>query len=427
MVFVLIIIIIAMLSAFVYRNYINPAFIMSTMWALITAICLSDIMPYYSISDGTYLVIAIGITAFFFGCLTGANVKFIHGTASSYAATEAPTYALNYTWVIILQLAAALLMLPEVINTIELLSSGEELSAIRENATQGMSVIDSQILQLIRNYITNPFLVIVYPLTAYSFFMTKGKTRTTIVALTVVLCAEQILYQGGRVPLVYFIMHFLLMMAMLKKKIHISKKVKRNLLIIAIVAVVAFYYLSISRGIKKGSFAESIILYISGCVPLLDQKLSGITANGVYSYGGAFCLGLLRLVFTLLENIGLPYPAFLSLIEKLTNAEQTVLIGEDTRMNAFVSLFFYFFLDGGYVAVILESFIYGWFAHAMYRNMKQGYNPKYMILYAVVVQSLIFSMVRFQFILPNFIIAILLVQLLFKRKRNENISCNTVR
>lgn len=390
-----------------HREKINPITIMTGTWGVAMLLYCSGIVEYGNISLRTYLVIIVGLTAFSVGALLSKKIRF------KYIAAE---YIIDNRIIIALQFLTILLLLPDAINSILLLASGATFEAIRTNTVLGASsVLSNPVVALIKNYIVNPFTVLVYPLTAYVLVVEKRrKTKFRITVLAIMICLCQVFSQGGRVSLVYLAMHIVIVPRLFGYRMGLSAKTKRRILLGTVVMSVVFYVISISRGISN--MQRSLVLYVSGCVPLMDYYLNNLCNTQMFTYGGAFLEGILRLVFTLAENIGIPYPNFVRYVEGLTNFEQTVTIGNDLRMNAFVSCFYYFYLDGGMIMVFLESMIYGFITEMFYKKAKKGKNPKYIVIYALFIQTLVFSLVRFQFILPSYVIAIIMASILFKKK-----------
>lgn len=406
------------------RNIVHPGFLMSAMWVIILALYEAKLLPFNDISNLTYATIVIGVIGFCIGSGIGNNVELSMGEFSSRKSDNC-NYSINVNFIIALEIISLVVMFPDVINNIRLLLSGFTFETIRTNSSSGGSVLNNIYFALIRNYIVKPFLVIVYPITVYCLFSLKNRTRYIILGLAICMCTFHVFYLGGRSPLIYLAMHFVLAMILLKKDFNISNKAKVAIVILIVLVVYIFEQVSVSRGVSDMS--SSVIAYISGCVPLLDVKISEIDAGGIYSYGSGLLLGVLRLVFTLLENIGFPYPAFMSVVENLANCENSVVIGQNMRMNAFVSVFYYFYIDGGLLAVLIESIVYGWFSGSSFRKMNSSKDPRQLIIYMVVCQSIVFSMVRYQFVLLEFVIALILVRFLFREEdSDEYIDCYSV-
>ena len=80
-------------------------------------------------------------------------------------------------------------------------------------------------------------------------------------------------------------------------------------------------------------------------------------------------------------------------------------------MNAYVSQFYYLFYDGGYIGTFIIMLIYGM---ACERSYKRTHSFKGMLIYAMLVQGLLFSMIRFQFTISHYCISFILARFMFK-------------
>ena len=149
-----------------HREKINPITIMTGTWGVTMLLYCSGIVEYGNISLRTYLVIIVGLTAFSVGALLSKKIRF------KYIAAE---YIIDNRIIIALQFLTILLLLPDAINSILLLASGATFEAIRTNTVLGASsVLSNPVVALIKNYIVNPFTVLVYPLTAYVLVVEKN-------------------------------------------------------------------------------------------------------------------------------------------------------------------------------------------------------------------------------------------------------------
>ena len=133
-----------------------------------------------------------------------------------------------------------------------------------------------------------------------------------------------------------------------------------------------------------------------------------------YTYGLVSISGFLKPFFTILENIGFIYPNFLINIQHVFEVEKTIKIGLETQMNAYVSLFYYFFYEGGYIGIFLGMFIYGVLGWIFFRK---SHNFRGVVYYSLFAQGLLFSMIRLQFTISHYCLAFLMIAFLMKKTR----------
>lgn len=411
MIFVVLLLAIAIIWKYRYKNWLNPATLMAFIWSFVLFIYNLNLLPLNEISKSTYYIIVIGVIFFSFGSYFGYKTRFVVGRHQDYQ--DNCSFTLRYKAIIILEVVTLVNYLPDAINSLRLISSGITFSYLRAN--QG-TVVTNPIILLIRNYVALPFTILIYPLASWCLLTAnrsankENRIKLLIFFLSVFIALSNMVTNGGRSALVYLVMHILCISILLGKHINLSSKTKRIILGSIILLFVIYYFITISRGITE--VGESNITYICGCVPLLDLKLMKATE---YTYGGTFFYGIFNFLFTVLGNIGVSTPQFFKDITQAIYVENIETVGDGIYMNAFVSWFFYLFMDGGYIALCIESIIYGWFSGAFFKRviMNPG-NLKKILAYAIVAHTILFSFIRFQFIQYYYFLAIAYIPLFVK-------------
>ena len=426
MIYILIVLACAFFCWYFYHNLYNPGIIMALLWVAILLIYYLNFESFTAVSMITYISITLGVVFFTLGCFFSKYINFtIHASNSRTFRTNG--YVLRYNIVIFLEILSILVLFPEVVKNIRILMSGETFALIRANNNGENNVLNSSLFALLRNYIISPFIFVIYPIAGYTLYACRNKTiKFWVVALSAFLCVINTFTQGGRATIVYFLLHIILIGILIQKKLTIPKRIKRWIVFFIVVGLFALYQVSLSRGITK--FGSSFVVYFSGCVPLLDNKLSVINQSGSFLYGGAFFNGVLSYIFTVFENLGFHYPSSLARVDEiLFSVEQSVSIGSSLRMNAFVSMFYYFYLDGGLIGIVIESYIYGCLCSYIFRRSRGAVDGRFIVVYALLFQSILFSMVRFQLVVSAFVIALILPFIMFRRKKpNEALGSNAI-
>lgn len=396
------------------KRIVHPVTTLSMVWGIIMGLYQWNIRSFNDISANTYFIIGSGIVAFSAGFYafkaTIRHRRIVIGNFRALKENE-KLYKehIKYKLVGFLCLSSIVVLLPEAINSLKILASGGTFETLRTNYSNGYSALNISVLSLYRNYIIKPFCYIIYPLCAIDFI--RGKRKRWIFVCAIALAFLSTLYEGGRVQFVYLAIHFALIFILSGYQINIPKKVKRILIGLIILMAVVVMYITSSRG-SSSTFSQSILLYVSGCVPLLDSHLKMFDFSPEYTYGLVAVSGFLKPFFSLLENVGIPYPAFLTNIQHVFEVEQTISIGAFFHMNAYVSIFYYFFYDGGYIGNIIEMFLYGGLAWLIYRR---AVSIRGMLYYALFFQGLVFSMIRFQFTISHYCLAFIMAYFLFER------------
>lgn len=398
-----------------HRSWANPASLMSGVWAVILLVYESDLVALNRVDLSIYLIITVGVISFAFGTSTMNVIKM--KSADTSTEETAPNFKVLYTPILILAIISIAIYIPDTLDSIRILRSGGTFENLRGD---NESVINNKIILLFMNYITTPFITFLYPIAAYGLLNIRKKEarkRKIAIFLCAILASlTQIFTSGGRVAIVYLLIHVIIIAMLLGKRIRIPRKVKTAILILCIAAAIMLYYITLSRGVSD--IVESMILYVCGCIPLLEHYVNEISLSGAYSFGGAFLFGVLQFVSNMLGNIGLGSPEFVLELTKALNVETALPIGEGIKMNAFVSMFYYFYRDGGYLGILLESAIYGMLSHLVYKRIKTAKeNPRAVIAYAIISNTIIFSMIRFQLIRYQYLLSFIFVFLMIKKIR----------
>ena len=295
-------------------------------------------------------------------------------------------------------------------------SEGYEFSYLRSNQ---ISVVSNALITLPRNYIFRPFVVyLVYPITMLCLLSNEKFTQKKylVIFLSLLVVYVNIMSMGGRAPLVYSIIFYVVISKLLNQKILKNKYLIFGASLFVIADIIFFTVISSSRGIED--LRESNVMYIAGCVALLDYYLKGILP---YTHGGAFIYGFSLFIFTMLENIGIDTPDSFLFVSQELYVEDIKCVGVDLYMNAFVSWFFYLFKDGGFFALAIESFIYGLVSGLAYVSYRNNTNdPRKIVFYSMIVFTIVFSFVRFQFTQHYLILALLFIPFFFKKKLNHD-------
>ena len=407
--------ILVVMGRLLFRNYTNPTVIFAGVWGVIFLVYETNKYGMYAIRDQTYTIVGISILFFAIGAIM-AQAIFKRRKLVFRQSRETYTYYFDYKLFYFLSITSLLIVIPDAIEAIKILiMSGGKMGLVRERYSSGQGALHFIGFSLYRNYIVKPFLTTVPAFFAYELLC--GHKKKTVFWLSVALVALNIVASGGRIAIMYMVFHLLLLAIILKKKIVLQRKTKRVILGVVLLAVAATILVSIQRG--TNDLRRMLAVYISGCVPLLDRYVNAMPIQPTTWFGLLLSKGYLVTIFTLLENLGFPYPKILAMVEPLLDFEQTVSIGTGVHMNAYVSLFCYFWMDSQYLGITMGMFIYGAICGYFYQRINDQNNQRSIIAYMILAQGLVMSMVRFQFVLDSYAWSFVFIPLLFKKKVEE--------
>lgn len=409
-----------------YKNFYNPPFLMAVFWAIITFFSTFGLYDQDIAGDRTYLVCLIGMIGFFVGSLVNKKITFrkkkIKSTTNDLR--QVAIVANNKVITVILVILIVILLQRD-IRVMSLLASGVKMNQIRVDFNN--IVLNSAFERAFNTYIIMPMIYLLPAVVIPEFIAFRKRIINLI--LTIIVLIEFTICDGGRVPFFYcaifvlcslYIFHidFKNVITVFRSK---SKKTKRLISVAAVVVVaIALYmivYLSGSRDISY-SVGNSIYTYFTGCFPFLEYHLNIIDQNNVCTFGSAFFHGILTIVFYLLNTLKLcAYPNFYNYVHEWGNVQEFINIGS-ANFNAYVTPFYYFYMDFSYLGVLLGGAIYGVIAIQIYHRMKSQstYNFKYIAAYMLVVQSIATSMIRWQFYNANFVMAFVLLLIIPAQK-----------
>lgn len=377
------------------RNFYNPLVLFSLIWLIVTTLASLHLFGINAPSYYMYIILTIGIMSFGIGILITKSI--IINMSSNYKRERVKEIVenLNYSKIKILYIVTILTYIPITYRSITLLSQGNSLVTIRSMLSLG-EMHSSYLSAVIYNYITQPFQHLLIPIAAINFYSTKKDKKILLYTLMILVC--DVLSSGGRFSLLYLATHFIVVLS-IRRKVKISDLgAKTKLITIGIISIIAitFYYMTVSRGVI---FAKSIYLYICGCIPNMDVRISGIDSN-FRTHGFMSVEGVLRPFIAILYKIGIiSNKPELFLISQAQSGlvEYAVNIGSGIQFNAFVTLFYYFYIDGGLWGVAIGSFLYSVLCESSYLKMKIKLDEKSLLLFLLFLQTIITSMVRFQF------------------------------
>lgn len=356
-----------------------------------------------------------------------------------------PKYAVNKLGIVIILVLLSIFTGYYFLETTALLSMGHSLSTIRLLYYGGGDLIDS-VANMQRNnfivigttYIYSPCQYLCIALSAYAlcnkeFLFDSPKTKRILLIVTAINIVSSMFSNGGRVVLYLLIVTVLLSVFFFRRSQRqvIPKRNKHGriwkaiiLLVILALMVYVAYYVTKERQVLNSTASDlfqSIYYYFCGCVPNMQAKIDRFgTGESGYTYGLLLLLTVIRPFFTgmnFLLRIGVP-KLYTVCDQFLFDAATTDLIGQGVFYNAFVSMFYYFYRDFGWVGVIIDSLILGGVLALLYYYAKKG-NQRTQLFYILAMEGLSIAFVRLQIVSVGFVLSFYYSLLVFEKKKME--------
>ena len=283
----------------------------------------------------------------------------------------------------------------------------------------------SFIESFIRNVVFEPFGLLIHPVAAYYLFFGENKKDKKIMLFLSILTVltESLAGGGGRLKYVYFIMCYLLTFIAFKKtlnsKTNILKKYRKVLIIFIIIAFIIVVGFTALRSGGRG-FINEAYRYFALPPTLLSEWLPKLRFEP-HTYGLLTTFGIHSYFFRGLNQIGMSslVPGiFNKSFEHILNAEKFIKVGSKSA-NAFVTPVYYFYLDGGFIFVVIASILFGFLVTYVFNKIDNKLNIRSFILYMIIMYGVFVSFMRIQTAIPSYIIAIVFVYILTKKDLGE--------
>lgn len=420
-------IVVAVLSVFSEKKYLNPITSFLLLWAIILKLSTLQLFDLNYSDDSIYILISIGLFCFVVGYyITRLFVKkssVVLRCSNNYN----EHYILRYRLLYFLGTITILLYLRDLISVIPYLLGGNGLAGIRSLAQNTSGTLNSNksvVETFLRVMIVSPYTMALQVVVAIDFWM--GERNKLLLYMNICILLLRSLTDGSRVILVYFIIHLLVGFTFSNhKNLRVSKnKGIKNKLLVSLLLFVGGFMLYKATMSRSGSNVVRYAYYYFSMEPfMLGTWNKLVDSSGLVGYGMASINGFIFVVMYFIKNVFMiNYPQYwysiYSIIEA-TDSNWQVITGSGTQANAYVSVFWFLYLDGKIWGIIIGMAIYGAISAIVYWMAIQQTNAKNVSIYALILQGLFFSFVRMQFANVYYAIAFLFILFVAYRRKNE--------
>lgn len=400
------------------KNIYNPTTIFGFIWFIIIFLSNLRLFGMNQGSEKTYFIIFIGIISFLFGSsiLGIFQIRFDKENINKKICLKGNyRFILNKKVIHMLIILAMSILIITAIRSINLILSGHDLAYVRYVANNEITNGNKGFLSIAFDYLAQPICQLMIPVFILNMF-SKNKDNKLIIE-SIILIILLVISNGGRFILLYCVIHFLFIGSFIGKKFNFNKINKKKIIIFIILLVSIMTYITVARG---SSIGKTLYTYTSGCVPHMSLRIKNFDMYGEYTYGFSSFQGFIRPIFTFLRKLGLitNLPDLLQIAEKLSlQVENPIIIGGNIIYNAFVSWFYYFYIDFNIFGVVFISCIYGYLCKAAYYRLQRTGSNISIIIYSLILQTIITSMFRFQY--STFIFALTFIYLILIKPKKR--------
>lgn len=397
-----------------FRNYANPLIFFVFLWMTIFYLDNLKLYDLRVVDNKTISLITMGVISFVIGAFLASFLDKYR--FSPKKENKNFRYVFRYRALYVLALLCIIYFLGEGVKSLILVLRGASLDYIRV-AVQGNND-GSFIKSILSTFIIWPLSYMLESVAVVDYFL--GKKDKLLFSLNVVIIFLRVFADAGRTPLMDFALYMLLGMVYIsdEKKVNILDKIKKYkyLLLGGILLVIA----TVSR--SSTTVWRQLYFYFGMSPVLFDYWKDQVDISSLVTYGYTSLNGIFFPIIYVIKNIfNLNYPplfkASYDMIAR-TVSDWTLIINEGkTTANAYVSLFWYFYTDAREYGIVIGSLVYGFVMRRVYAKSIINKNIKNVAIYFLLFQGLFFSFIRFPFSKAYYVLAILYMLFVIKKRK----------
>lgn len=405
----------AWLSKIQYKTRLNPLLFFTILWALVVGLSVPRLYFSYHANQYTYFIILIGIFGFALGSSFGKRIKI----------KDSPKHKLHYVILIILSIATIIFFAQDFARVISSFKTGG-LAIVRALSQDSTSVLyegKSALEIAIRSFIIEPFSLALQPMVACEFWY-KNKRRWYFLIADLIIAVLRMLGQGSRSLFMYLGLNLIFAFLCinignrtLNEKITARlKKYKKYIVAIAVAFLVIFIWSSSSR---SGNRLIRNLYYDFSMEPYLMQTWMGDIKS--YGLGSASFNGFIYPLLFVVKNLfgfpTYPEPWYSDIFLLINDTDQiwNVIASDGTRANAYVSIFWFPYVDGGLLGEVIVMTFIGCLGAVFFKKYISNRDPFHLSLFLLFMQGIIMSFVRLQFATPAYALAFVFLYILYAK------------
>lgn len=409
------------------KKIFNPVTSFYALWAIILILNSLQLFNIKETRSAIYDYILYGLIAYAVGfyIIRGWSRKYKIVIRKKFNRSE-QRYNIRYKFLYILCIIALVILMIDLKSMLSILLSGGGLALVRYTA-QNSEISRSGIVNAIDVLIATPLCLALQPIVAVDFWL--GKRDKKLIFLDLVLICTRVLAKGGRSPIIYLTLNMVIVYTFMDigKRNGYSEKIKKYIKeskkLILTIFVVGFSIL-IYTTLSRESTWSTIYYYFAMEPYMFDSWSVQVDSAKLFGYGLASLNGFFFALFYFIKNflrLG-SFPQYWYSIYQmiaLTDSQWQVITPGGTRANAYVSLFWFFYLDGRVLGIIIGCFLYGIIMSCLYSEVIKRGNMKNICLYSFMMQGLLFSFVRMQLSSIYYAIAVIMICFIAFKKINK--------
>lgn len=323
-------------------------------------------------------------------------------------------YVLNTRLFKILLIIILIFEAIQALQVLSLLMSGISWTSIRYNY-----YVTGKIMTELENQISTWIVLPIMHFVALPVILVETKNKT-IIRLVAIDAFLLVFTSQAKEIFIYWTLAILIFY--LQSNIKLSYKTKKRFFVIMTVFVVVMLGIQYSRSGKISlGFVND---YLGIQLNLMDHWFQYIDINELQGYGAAFFNGILNVIYSALEFIGVDTPekiaeTYKDLTYMMSTGVQTNF-GKAASTNIYITQNTFFYYDFRELGIILENFIFGsiiggfskWFSHQKGTGISD-------VLFIVVAIGTICSIIYWMPQMTAYILAFIYLRLCYRKKKVE--------
>ena len=392
-----------------HKSY-APYTVFALYWSIILAVYFVGKKYWYDVDTYAAFSILFGNIIFLLAAyMTGASISKV--TREDYLTNE---NELNYTGVLILTILTLVWLSRGLADRLGMLLRGMSFNEIliyyRINGTNNGGGLLSTMLSIL---IARPFTYCSICILVYELLKT-GKRKIWVIGTQVLILVMSIIQSGRRAMPIYFIFAILVESIRLKKFAKSRAVLRKYKFIVAVfLAVVVITVVWIS-GRRDTDVLKSASVYLAGGIPSFSIRTGFLKTH---FFGLGLLHGLLVPIVLMLHGVfKVPYPEWYLTLDALVESADYISIGSGQSINAFNTLYYTPFIDGGLVFVILEMILIGVIYGGVYKKLQRNETTRYALIYQLLMIGIAGSMYTLYFTQYPYALAFFYILFLTRRK-----------
>lgn len=276
-------------------------------------------------------------------------------------------------------------------------------------------LIKNGLLRTYINWISVPAIYALMPIALIMVF--ERQNKKVFISGVFISAFMYVFASAGRNIIVFMLVQSIILVQYYKFKVpkKFVKHIKKGVVVLAIL-------LGIYMVLRKSTsdvHVPSIYAYFTAPILLMDYWVKNLGSHFLYLHGGAFCYGIFTLLNWMTSKMGFGFPGY-SYVNSYIQAtqDQWIEIFRGRWYNAFVSQFYYFYIDFGVIGVLVADVLWGMLCYRLFYLALIKQKKKYLPWYLIMVQCLVCSIIRWQLGTATMVLTIIMEFLLtFEVKR----------